>query len=253
MLPQFYALLCDAERIKKLLEEGADPNIRDGDGNTPLHFAASKGCAEVARLLLEHGADPNAQDKNGETPLHVAAFNGHVDVVRLLLEHRADPTVKNKDGDTPLDIARARGHREVVSLIEEFHMEGWLGRGGGPPRPGAAPVRSASVAVCKAVCEAWRIIDQVYDFVKEARTMTAKELKDLKDLFHVFKGHVEALERMTARPDAVEELRSFRDYVELLLPLLELERRDLPGDALSKITSMRDRFNKLREELACGY
>jgi len=57
MLPQFYALLCDAERIKKLLEEGTDPNIRDGDGNTPLHFAASKGCAEAARLLLEHGAE----------------------------------------------------------------------------------------------------------------------------------------------------------------------------------------------------
>jgi hypothetical protein len=107
----------------------------------------------------------------------------------------------------------------------------------------AAPVRSVS----DAVCEAWRIIDQVYDFVKEARAMTAKELDDLKDLFHVFKGHVEALERMTARPDAVEELRSFRDYVELLLP--HLERGGLPGDALSKITSMRDRFNKLRGEL----
>jgi len=107
-------------------------------------------------------------------------------------------------------------------------------------------VRSASVAVCEAVCEAWRIISQVYDFVKEARAMTAKEREDLEGLFHVFKGHVEALERMTARPDAVEELRSFRDYVELLLP--HLERGDL--DAVA-ITSMRDRFNKLREELAC--
>jgi hypothetical protein len=37
MLPHFYALLCDAERIKKRLEEGTDPNIRDGGGNTPLH------------------------------------------------------------------------------------------------------------------------------------------------------------------------------------------------------------------------
>ncbi len=128
MLPQFYALLCDAERIKKLLEEGTDPNIRDGDGNTPLHFAVSKGCAEVARLLLRHGADPNAQDKNGETPLHVAAFWGHVDVVRLLLEHGADPSIRNRDEKTPLDIAREEGHREVVSLIEE-----WLRWGGMPP------------------------------------------------------------------------------------------------------------------------
>jgi hypothetical protein len=77
--------------------------------------------------------------------------------------------------------------------------------------------------------------------------MTAKELENLKDLFHVFKGHVEALEAMTARPDAVEELMSFRDYVELLLP--QLERGGL--DAVAKITSMRDKFNRLREELAC--
>jgi len=124
-------------------------------------------------------------------------------------------------------------------------MEGWLGRGGGPSRWGAAPVRSASVAVC----EAWRIISQVYDFVKEARTMTAKELEDLERLFYIFKGHVEALERMTARLDAVKELMSFRDYVELLLP--HLERGDLPGDAVAKITSMRNRFNRLREELGC--
>jgi hypothetical protein len=137
MLPQFYALLCDAERIKKLLEEGADPNIRDRGGNTPLHFAASKGCAEVARLLLRHGADPNAQDKNGETPLHVAAYGGHVDVARLLLEHGADPSIRNRDGKTPLDLARESGHREVVSLIEE-----WLRRGGMPPH--GAPVAPSS-------------------------------------------------------------------------------------------------------------
>jgi len=230
--------------VKLLLEHGADPNVKNKDGNTLLHWTADEGRVEVARLLLEHGVDPNTQDKDGETPLHLAAFWGHVEVARLLLEHGANPTVKNKDGKTPLDLAREEGYDGVVSLIEE-----WLGRGGGPSRPGAAPVRSASVAVCEAVCEAWRIIDQVYGFVKEARAMTAKELENLKDLFHVFKGHVEALEAMTARPDAVEELRSFRDYVELLLP--HLERGDLDAVAKTKITSMRDRFNKLREELAC--
>jgi hypothetical protein len=129
MLPHFHALLCKAERIKKLLEEGTDPNIKDKDDNTPLHFAASEGCAEVARLLLRHGADPNAQDKNGRTPLHIAASMGHVDVVRLLLEHGADPSIRNRDGKTPLDLAKERGHHEVVSLIEE-----WLRRGKRPPQ-----------------------------------------------------------------------------------------------------------------------
>jgi len=115
--------------------------------------------------------------------------------------------------------------------------------------PGATPVRSMSDAVCEAYCEAWRIINQVYDFVREGRVMTAKELEDLERLFYIFKGHIEALETMTTRPDAVKELISFRDYIELLMP--HLRRGDLPGDALSKITSMRHRVNKLREELAC--
>jgi hypothetical protein len=246
MLPQFYALLCDAERIKKLLEEGTDPNIRDGDGNTPLHFAASKGCVEVARLLLEHGADLNAKNEGGWTPLHEAAFNGRVDVVKLLLEHGADPTVKNKDGDTPLDIARAEGHREVVSLIEE-----WLRRRREPSRPGEAPVRSASDAVCEACCEAWRIIDQVYDFVREGRAMTSKELEDLKDLFHIFKGHVNELEKAAAKvsPDAVEELVTTRQLIESTLS--QLKQGNLPPETIENITSVYYSIKRLREELAC--
>jgi len=250
MFPQFDALICDAERIKKRLEDGTDPNIRDKDGNTPLHFAASRGCAEVARLLLEHGADPNAQDINGWTPLHDAAYWGHVDVVRLLLERGADPSIRNRDGKTPLDIARKRGHREVVSLIEE-----WLGRGGGPPRPGAAPVRSASDAVCKACYEAWRIISQVYDHVKEARTMTTKELEDLKKLFPVFKGSVAALKEAAAEvfPDAVKELVSAKQLIESILP--QLEQGNLPPVTIENITYIYfkvDRLReKLREKLAC--
>jgi len=236
--------------VTLLLEHGADPNAQVKSGMTPLHLAASKGHVDVAKLLLKHGADPNAQDKHGNTPLHDAAFEGHVGIVKLLLDHGANPTAKNKDGDTPLDLARRRGHRKVVSLIEKFYIEGWLGQREGPPRPGAVPVRSVSDAVCEACCEAWHIINQIYDFVRKGRAMTAKELEDLeKDFFPIFKGHVEALERMTARLDVVKELMSFRDDVELLLP--QLKQGDLDAVAKTKITSMRDRFNRLREELGC--
>jgi len=57
-----------------------------------LHRAAERGHLDVVKLLLEHGADPNVQDDEGETPLHhAAAWRDNVDIVRLLLEHGADP------------------------------------------------------------------------------------------------------------------------------------------------------------------
>jgi len=242
----------NVEEVKKLLKKGADPNVQDKDGWTPLHLAASEGHVDVAKLLLEHGADPNAQDKHGNTPLHDAAFEGHVGIVKLLLDHGADPTAKNKDGDTPLDLAKERGHREVVSLIEEFHIEKWLRRGGEPSRPGAAPVRSASDAVCKACCEAWHIIDQVYDFVKEARAMTAKELEDLEGSLRIFKGHINELEKAAAEvfPDAVKELVTNRQLVESKLS--QLKQGNLPSETLENITSVYDSINRLlREKLAC--
>jgi ankyrin repeat protein len=123
----------DVERVKKLLEKGANLNIKNIDGLAPLHMAASEGrpcrCCDVVKLLLERGADPNTQNKDGDTPLHWAAHEGHDDVVKLLLVYGADPAVKDEYGRTPLDLARAEGHRKVVSVIEE-----WLRRGGGPSR-----------------------------------------------------------------------------------------------------------------------
>ena len=166
--------------------------------------------------------------------------------MRLLLERGADPSIRNRDGKTPFDLARERGHRGVVSLIE-----GWLGRGGGPSRPGAAPVRSVSDAVCKACCEAWRIISQVYDHVKEVRAMTAKELEDLKRLFPVFKGSVAALEEVAAEvfPDAVRELVSAKQRIESILP--QLEQVNLPPVTIENITYMYFKVDRLREKLAC--
>lgn len=104
---------------KLLLEHGADIHARDNANWTPLHDAASGGHVDVVKLLLEHGADPNIKDKNGNTLLHWAAYKGYFDVARLLLERGVDPNAKNKDGDTPLHDAASGGHVDVVRLLLE--------------------------------------------------------------------------------------------------------------------------------------
>ena len=52
--------------IKILLERGADPDLAQCYGRTPLHFAAKHGHKDVVQLLLDRGADPNKADKVGK-------------------------------------------------------------------------------------------------------------------------------------------------------------------------------------------
>jgi ankyrin repeat protein len=51
----------------------ADVDLKDGDGQTALHYAASCGHADVVKFLLDNGADPNVADTEGMLPIDVAS------------------------------------------------------------------------------------------------------------------------------------------------------------------------------------
>ena len=58
------------EVVELLLENGAEPNMKDDDGSTPLHAACIRGNLEVVRLLLAHGAEVGMRNKKNESALH---------------------------------------------------------------------------------------------------------------------------------------------------------------------------------------
>ena len=64
---------------------GADINIRNLDGETPLILTAHKGHNDITRLLIETGADVNLLDNSRQSPLYYATENGFTEIVEQLL------------------------------------------------------------------------------------------------------------------------------------------------------------------------
>ena len=79
----------------------------------PLHWAASRGYAEMVRLLLQNGADIEQRDAVGRTALHRAARRP--EVVAVLLEFGADPAVRDAFDNTPLHLGVR--YRPVVEQL----------------------------------------------------------------------------------------------------------------------------------------
>jgi uncharacterized protein len=125
----------DLEAVRLLLAHGANPNLPNIQGITPVMAAAGVGSNEIDTrgrfktqpdlvacidLLVKAGGEVNAHDNNGFTALHGAALFGYDDVIKDLVTHNADINAKDKKGMTPLDAAmgRAGGHgRGGTSII----------------------------------------------------------------------------------------------------------------------------------------
>ena len=107
----------DRSAVSALLQRGADPDAREGDGATALAWAAIRGNSAIAALLLDAGADPDAANALGITPLALAIENGAGKVARLILESGADPDARRESGESPLMTATRLGQVDLMALL----------------------------------------------------------------------------------------------------------------------------------------
>jgi ankyrin repeat protein len=105
------------EKVIKLVNEGADVNIKLRNGLTPLHLAAYERHAKVVELLVDAGANIQEKMDTGATALHLAAQDGHDKMVELLLGKDAKIDEKMNDDVTALHLAAQDGHDKVVELL----------------------------------------------------------------------------------------------------------------------------------------
>lgn len=111
------------EAMAVLLARGASTEIVSNNAMQvrPINSAMAHRQPEVAlamgEMLLAHGANPNVAQMGGWTPLHEAAAHGHADKARILLTHGANVEVQSDDGRTPLRMAEDAGHQEVADIL----------------------------------------------------------------------------------------------------------------------------------------
>jgi hypothetical protein len=95
-------------------------NLRSPTGQTLLHFASSLGLMRFVAGLLARGANPDVLDNNGHSPMHLAALSGHAHIVHRLRLAGANASARSIRGFTPADLATSLATHQAA-LIPAHH------------------------------------------------------------------------------------------------------------------------------------
>jgi uncharacterized protein len=110
----------DVVWIRFLAARGANPNIEDNKGNTPLQIASNLGFVEGVEALLKAGARVDVTNSAGETPLISAVHRRDIALVRMLLTNGADPDRNDNSGRSARDYASLMsGGTVMIEAMDE--------------------------------------------------------------------------------------------------------------------------------------
>lgn len=118
--------------IYKLMDLGADPNIADFNGDTPLIKAIwsvsdndieNEQIIQIVKALLKHGANVNARNDNGRTALFTAIYQNNTEIALCLIENGANLEYDDikKENFTLLHYACYQGYYFLIFLIRNFY------------------------------------------------------------------------------------------------------------------------------------
>lgn len=106
----------DLDRVRALIEAGADVNAKDPRGYTPLWLASNMGHSAVVQALVNARADANWEGPGSSTALMQASYFDRIEIARMLIPV-SNVNFRNKDGITALMLARWNCHTEIVDAL----------------------------------------------------------------------------------------------------------------------------------------
>lgn len=143
----------DAQQVKSLCEQGADPNSPGHEKWTPVEISAMLGKLEALKMLLENGGNPNNRDghvmisaalneefeamkllqqyggniaqtdSDGCTTLHYLAAGGTLEMVQYLVDNGVPVEAKCRKGETALDWARQKNDEPVIRYLTDLQSK----------------------------------------------------------------------------------------------------------------------------------
>ena len=111
------------EIAQLLLQAGANKDLQDGEGTTPVMLAASNGHTELAQLLLQAGGDQHLQDHEGRTPLLQTAVESPTEIAQVLLQADLNKDLQNRSSRTALMTlmeAWCKDYTEITWFLRGF-------------------------------------------------------------------------------------------------------------------------------------
>ncbi|MHB1458026.1 MAG: Imm53 family immunity protein [Armatimonadota bacterium] len=121
----------DVTMTSLLLRHGASVCVEDNQRRMPLHAAIEIGSGiDVVRLLLDAGADSNVIDDKGISPLYLTCEQGYTDIAGLLIEVGADIDQRDHEGISPVEIAINTRHVDIAEFLIKKGCEVFVKRGG---------------------------------------------------------------------------------------------------------------------------
>jgi len=107
----------DTAGALRLIADGADINLQDARGRTPVMAATHANRVETVGALISAGADINVRDNLKDNPFLYAGAEGLLDILQLLIAAGPDTRITNRFGGTALIPAAERGHVAVVETL----------------------------------------------------------------------------------------------------------------------------------------